>query len=90
MGNLQDPYAYLTTPQPLRNKEGEPMLAIYLPKGAKNGVDPKFAFFSGNFWLEFEGQAAANAFMAQVQPTAAAFQATKAFWDHCKAAAGGK
>ena len=78
----------IPTPTPIgQTKDNRNMLYINLPKAASDGKSPKYAFFSGNFWLEFEGQNAAVQFAKQLQPGVQSLQVSQSFWNTCKAAA---
>lgn len=78
----------IPAPNPaIHAKDNSAMLYINLPKAASDGKSPKYAFFSGNFWLEFEGTAAANQFANQLQPGVQSLQVSQSFWNTCKAAA---
>lgn len=74
-------------PTTVDTKGNRKMLYINLPNAASDGKSPRYAFFAGNFWLEFEGEFAAAQFASQLQPGVQSLQVTKSFWDYCKAAA---
>ena len=61
------------------------MKLAYIPKGGPNGAN-LFALFGERFYAEFTGQAAANAFAAQIGGNAA--PVTRSFLDVVKRAQG--
>lgn len=70
---------------PAANSKGEnTMLMIHQPKAGAGGQH-LYAIMGPGFWLEFIGQAEANAFAKQIGAPSVAV--TAAFWSHCKRAA---
>ena len=84
------PKPHPTSPTPaLAGKGSTKMFMIALRDGRKKG-EHLFAVVGPDFWLEFAGQDAANNFNRQLTGGGGnpALFVTRAFWNHCKRAAG--
>lgn len=74
-------------PNPILENKPKGKHAMFMLCLKENRTSPLFAVTGPNYWMEFTGQSAADNINKQICGGPALI-CTRAFWEHCKAAAG--